>query len=37
MYSAAFLPAILVPLTVLLFPGIVSAFMLLYIERDDIG
>ncbi|KAF3889460.1 MULTISPECIES: photosystem I reaction center subunit VIII [Nostocales] len=37
MYSASFLPSILVPLTGLVIPGIVSAFMLLYIERDDIG
>ncbi|WP_460200485.1 photosystem I reaction center subunit VIII [Scytonema sp. NUACC21] len=37
MYAASFLPSILVPLTCLVTPAVVSAFMLLYIERDDIG
>ncbi|MUG97618.1 photosystem I reaction center subunit VIII [Scytonema sp. UIC 10036] len=37
MYSASYLSAIFVPLTGFLIPAVVSAFMLLYIERDDIG
>ncbi len=32
-----FLPSILVPLTGLVVPAVTFAFMLLYIERDDIG
>ncbi|MFH7024259.1 MAG: photosystem I reaction center subunit VIII [Heteroscytonema crispum UTEX LB 1556] len=35
--AASFLPSILVPLTGLVFPAVVMAFMFLYIERDDIG
>ncbi|MBW4513213.1 MAG: photosystem I reaction center subunit VIII [Scytonematopsis contorta HA4267-MV1] len=35
--SASFLPSILVPLTGLVFPAVVMAFMLLYIESDSIG
>lgn len=35
--SASFLPSILVPLTGLVFPAVAMAFMLVYIERDDIG
>ncbi len=32
-----FLPSILVPLTGLVLPAVTFAFMLLYIERDEIG
>ena len=32
-----FLPSILVPLTGLILPAVTFAFMLLYIERDEIG
>ncbi|NEU75658.1 photosystem I reaction center subunit VIII [Hassallia byssoidea VB512170] len=35
--SASFLPSILVPLTGLIFPAVTFAFMLIYIERDDVG
>ncbi|TVP66457.1 MAG: photosystem I reaction center subunit VIII [Nodularia sp. (in: Bacteria)] len=35
--AASFLPSILVPLTGLVFPAVTMAFLLLYIERDDIG
>ncbi|MBW4571656.1 photosystem I reaction center subunit VIII [Tolypothrix sp. VBCCA 56010] len=35
--SASFLPSILVPLTGLIFPAVVFAFMLIYIEREDIA
>ncbi|AFY49360.1 MULTISPECIES: photosystem I reaction center subunit VIII [Nostocaceae] len=35
--AASFLPSIFVPLTGLVFPAVAMAFMLLYIERDDIG
>ncbi|GAX39381.1 photosystem I reaction center subunit VIII [Tolypothrix sp. NIES-4075] len=35
--SASFLPSILVPLTGLIFPAVVFAFMLVYIEREDIA
>ncbi|UKP00344.1 photosystem I reaction center subunit VIII [Nostoc sp. UHCC 0870] len=35
--AASFLPSILVPLTGLVFPAVAMAFMMLYIERDDIG
>ncbi|MCG6137594.1 MAG: photosystem I reaction center subunit VIII, partial [Nostoc sp. LLA-1] len=34
---ASFLPSILVPLTGLVFPAVTMAFLLLYIERDDIA
>ncbi|MBW4666888.1 MAG: photosystem I reaction center subunit VIII [Cyanomargarita calcarea GSE-NOS-MK-12-04C] len=34
--AASFLPSILVPLTGLVFPAVAMAFMLLYIETDDI-
>jgi photosystem I subunit VIII len=37
MYAASYLPSILVPLTGLVIPAVTFAFMLLYIERDDIG
>ncbi|MBI1243127.1 photosystem I reaction center subunit VIII [Umezakia ovalisporum] len=35
--AASFLPSILVPLTGLVFPAVTMAFLMLYIERDDIG
>ncbi|BAY85709.1 MAG: photosystem I reaction center subunit VIII [Cyanobacteria bacterium P01_A01_bin.68] len=35
--AASFLPSVLVPLTGLIFPAVGMAFMLLYMERDDIG
>ncbi|GAX35255.1 photosystem I reaction center subunit VIII [Nodularia spumigena CS-584] len=35
--AASFLPSILVPLTGLVFPAVTMAFLLLYIERDDIS
>lgn len=35
--AASFLPSVLVPLTGLVFPAVAMAFMLLYMERDDIG
>ncbi len=35
--EASFVPSILVPLSCLIFPAATFAFMLLYIERDDIG
>lgn len=35
MFSASFLPSILVPLTGLVFPAIGMALLLLYIERED--
>jgi photosystem I subunit VIII len=35
--AASFLPSILVPLTGLVFPAVAMAFMLLYIETDDIS
>jgi len=35
MFSASFLPSILVPLTVLVFPGVAMALLFLYIERED--
>ena len=35
--AASFVPAILVPLTCLVFPALTFAFMLLYIEREEIG
>lgn len=37
MYAASFLPSVLVPLTGLVVPAVTFAFMLLYIERDDIA
>lgn len=36
MYTS-FVPSILVPITGLVLPAVTFAFMLLYIERDDIG
>ncbi|MDH6060592.1 photosystem I reaction center subunit VIII [Chrysosporum bergii ANA360D] len=35
--AASFLPSILVPLTGLVFPAVAMAFLMLYIERDDLG
>ena len=35
--AASFLPSILVPLTGLVFPAVTMAFLMLYIERDDIS
>jgi photosystem I subunit 8 len=35
--AASFLPSVLVPLTGLVFPALTMAFLLLYMERDDIG
>ncbi|NJL09343.1 MAG: photosystem I reaction center subunit VIII [Calothrix sp. SM1_7_51] len=35
--SASFLPSILVPLTGLVLPAVAMAFMLVYMERDDIA
>ncbi len=35
--AASFVPSILVPLTCLVFPALTFAFMLLYIEREEIG
>jgi photosystem I subunit 8 len=35
--SASFLSSILVPLTGLIVPAVTFAFMLIYIERDDVG
>ncbi len=35
--SASFVPAILVPLTCLIFPALTFAFMVLFAERDDIN
>ncbi|MEC4816532.1 MAG: photosystem I reaction center subunit VIII [Scytonema sp. PMC 1069.18] len=37
MYAASYLSSILVPLTGLVLSSVTFAFMLLYIERDDIG
>ncbi len=34
--AASFLPSILVPLTVLVFPTVAMAFMFIYIEREDL-
>ncbi|MBD2778744.1 photosystem I reaction center subunit VIII [Iningainema tapete] len=36
-YAASFVPSLLVPLTGLVIPAVTFAFMLLYIERDEIG
>lgn len=33
--AASFLPAILVPLTGLVFPAVAMALLFLYIERED--
>jgi photosystem I subunit VIII len=35
--AASFVSSILVPLTCLVFPALTFAFMLLYIEREEIG
>ncbi|PPS44248.1 photosystem I reaction center subunit VIII [Chroococcidiopsis sp. TS-821] len=35
MFSASFLPSILVPLTGLVFPAIAMALLLIYVERED--
>lgn len=35
MFSASFLPSVLVPLTCLIFPAVAMAFLFLYIERED--
>ena len=35
--AASFVPSILVPLTGLVFPAVGMAFMLLYMERDNIA
>lgn len=35
--AASFLPSIFVPLTGLVFPAVTMAFLLLYIERDDVA
>ncbi|WP_081402841.1 photosystem I reaction center subunit VIII [Scytonema hofmannii] len=37
MYSASYLSSIFVPLIGFVIPAVVSVFMLLYIERDDIA
>lgn len=35
LFSASFLPSVLVPLTCLVFPGVAMAAFFLYIERED--
>ena len=35
LFSASFLPSLLVPLTGLIFPGVAMAAFLLYGERED--
>jgi photosystem I subunit VIII len=35
--AASFVSSILVPLTGLVIPALIFAFMLLYIEREEIG
>jgi photosystem I subunit 8 len=35
--AAAYLPAILVPLVGIVFPGLSMAFLFLYIEKDEIN
>ncbi|MCC5643231.1 photosystem I reaction center subunit VIII [Nostoc sp. CHAB 5824] len=35
--AASFLPSILVPIIGWVVPAVTFAFLLLYIERDDIG
>ncbi|MEM6399607.1 MAG: photosystem I reaction center subunit VIII [Cyanobacteria bacterium P01_D01_bin.116] len=35
--AASFLPSVLVPLTGIVFPAVAMAFMLLYMESDNIG
>lgn len=34
-FSASFLPSVLVPLSCLIFPGVAMAAFLLYVERED--
>ncbi|MEM7578585.1 MAG: photosystem I reaction center subunit VIII [Cyanobacteria bacterium P01_A01_bin.80] len=35
--AASFLPSVLVPLTGIVFPAVAMAFMLLYMESDNIS
>jgi photosystem I subunit VIII len=35
MYSASFLPTILIPIIGWVFPAVVMAFLFIYIERED--
>jgi photosystem I subunit 8 len=35
MFSASYLPSILVPLSCLVFPAVAMALLLLYVERED--
>ncbi|PSB31194.1 photosystem I reaction center subunit VIII [Chlorogloea sp. CCALA 695] len=35
LFSASYLPSLLVPLTCLVFPAIGLVFMFLYVERED--
>jgi len=35
LFSASYLPSLLVPLTCLVFPAVGMAFLFLYIERED--
>lgn len=35
LFSASYLPSVLVPLSCLVFPGIAGAAFFLYVERED--
>ena len=35
LFSASYLPSLLVPLSCLIFPGIAAALFLLYAEKED--
>ncbi len=35
MYSASFLPTILIPIVGWVFPAVAMAFLFIYIERED--
>lgn len=35
MFSASFLPSLLVPLSCLVFPAVAMALFFLYVERED--
>lgn len=35
MFSASFLPSILIPLTCFVFPAVAIALLFLYIEKED--
>ncbi len=35
LFSASYLPSLLIPLTILVFPAIAMALLFLYVERED--